>query len=45
MQFDDVRMVELGQKCKFAVGALSIGGILEGVEYFFEGKGLSCTSV
>ena len=41
MQFDDIFVFELGKEHDFAVGALCICGVLEGVEYFFEGENLA----
>ena len=34
-EFYDVRVLELGEEGEFAVGALGVGGVLEGVEDFF----------
>lgn len=36
-QPDDVRVLELSQEHDFAVGALGVGGVGEGVKVFFEG--------
>ena len=34
-EFDDVLVVQLSKDLDFAVGALGVGGVLEGVEDFF----------
>jgi hypothetical protein len=39
VEFDDVGMVEFVEEDNFSVGALGIGGVLEGIEYFFECEG------
>lgn len=38
----DIRMLKLLEKDDFSIGPLGVGGMLESIEYFFEGKGLSC---
>lgn len=37
-QFDDVGVVQLLEDLDFAVGALSVGGVLEGIEDLLQGE-------
>ena len=36
MQFDNILVINLMQEDNFAIGALGVCGVLEGIEYFFE---------
>ena len=40
VEFDDVRVFNLTQDLYLPIGPLRISGVLEGVEYFFQGKNL-----
>lgn len=40
VEFDDVRVLNLTQDLYLPIGPLRISGVLEGVEYFFQGKNL-----
>jgi hypothetical protein len=44
-EFNDVRVTQLVDDAYFAVGTLSVHGMLEGIEYFFEREGYASLAV
>lgn len=42
MEFNNIGMAEFVEENNFAVGPLGVGGMLEGVEYFFQSKDFAC---